>query len=269
MIRSYTGFDYFGARYYANDLSIWLSVDPLADQYPSTSPFMYVLGNPIIFVDPNGMNHDWFKDGAGNYKWFDEPTGDFSDTESKKSWTHVGASDEDVLIDMGYPTNPVQKESAEFHQSYAGNDDKSSAGSTEIIKLTATFYFSASVTKSKEDITEQNKEGRVFEGVNVDVSFSHHDYQGYTAPGLDFVFSEKEFSNYKMYNSDRNGPIFGNPNTKYFDRSMTILKPNSLLSIKVSGSFWIDLGHVGKVPKAVPGTMGIIPNGYELKFKRK
>jgi RHS repeat-associated protein len=52
------GFDYFGARYYASDLSVWLSVDPLADQYPSTSPYMYVLGNPIALVDPTGMNAD-------------------------------------------------------------------------------------------------------------------------------------------------------------------------------------------------------------------
>ncbi len=51
-----TGFDYFGARYYASDLSIWLSVDPLSDEYPSTSPFMYVLGNPIALIDPTGMN---------------------------------------------------------------------------------------------------------------------------------------------------------------------------------------------------------------------
>ena len=63
---SKTGMDYFGARYYASDLSIWLSVDPLADQYPSTSPFMYVLGNPIKFIDPNGMNHDYYKNKAGD-----------------------------------------------------------------------------------------------------------------------------------------------------------------------------------------------------------
>ena len=51
-----TGLDYFGARYYQSDLSVWLSVDPLAARYPSTSPFMYVRGNPIMLVDPNGMN---------------------------------------------------------------------------------------------------------------------------------------------------------------------------------------------------------------------
>ena len=48
------GFDYFGARYYASDLSLWLSVDPLSDKYPSTSPYAYVENNPVIFVDPAG-----------------------------------------------------------------------------------------------------------------------------------------------------------------------------------------------------------------------
>jgi len=53
-----TGFDYFGARYYDSDISVWLSVDPLADQYPSTSPYMYVLGNPIIFVDAQEWGYE-------------------------------------------------------------------------------------------------------------------------------------------------------------------------------------------------------------------
>ncbi len=51
-----TGFDYAHARYYSSDLSIFLSVDPLSDMYPSTSGYMYTLGNPVMLVDPNGMN---------------------------------------------------------------------------------------------------------------------------------------------------------------------------------------------------------------------
>lgn len=29
-----TGLSYFGSRYYSSDLSIWLSVDTMADKYP-------------------------------------------------------------------------------------------------------------------------------------------------------------------------------------------------------------------------------------------
>ena len=49
-----TGFDYFGARYYSNALGVWLSVDPLAEKYPSLSPYNYCAGNPINVIDPDG-----------------------------------------------------------------------------------------------------------------------------------------------------------------------------------------------------------------------
>jgi RHS repeat-associated protein len=53
-----TGFGYFGARYYYDYLSIWLSTDPHADKYPSLSPYVYCANNPIKFIDPNGMDID-------------------------------------------------------------------------------------------------------------------------------------------------------------------------------------------------------------------
>ena len=49
-----TGYSYFGARYYSSDLSVWLSVDPQADKYPSLSPYTYCANNPVKLVDPNG-----------------------------------------------------------------------------------------------------------------------------------------------------------------------------------------------------------------------
>ena len=48
------GYTYFGARYYASDLSVWLSVDPLATIYPMLSPYAYVANNPILYYDPDG-----------------------------------------------------------------------------------------------------------------------------------------------------------------------------------------------------------------------
>jgi RHS repeat-associated protein len=49
-----TSYTYFGARYYDSDLSVWLSVDPMSDKYPSLSPYIYSANNPIIYVDPDG-----------------------------------------------------------------------------------------------------------------------------------------------------------------------------------------------------------------------
>ena len=52
---SETGFSYFGARYYDSDiLTGWLSVDPMADKYPSLSPYAYSNWNPIKLIDPDG-----------------------------------------------------------------------------------------------------------------------------------------------------------------------------------------------------------------------
>ncbi len=45
-------FDY-GARWY-NGIS-WMTPDPLAEKYYSTSPYVYCLGNPIKYIDPDGM----------------------------------------------------------------------------------------------------------------------------------------------------------------------------------------------------------------------
>ncbi len=50
-----TGYGYFGARYMDHELmTMWLSVDPMADKYPSISPYAYCAWNPVKLVDPNG-----------------------------------------------------------------------------------------------------------------------------------------------------------------------------------------------------------------------
>ena len=51
-----TGLYYFGARYYAPRESIWLSTDPLAEKYPSFSPYVYCANNPINAIDPDGRD---------------------------------------------------------------------------------------------------------------------------------------------------------------------------------------------------------------------
>ena len=54
-----TGYGYFGARYMDHELmTMWLSVDPMADKYPSLSPYNYCAWNPIKLIDPNGMEMD-------------------------------------------------------------------------------------------------------------------------------------------------------------------------------------------------------------------
>ena len=64
---SETGFYYFGARYYDPALSgLFIAVDPMADKYPSISPYAYCAWNPVKIVDPDGMELTDFKDANGN-----------------------------------------------------------------------------------------------------------------------------------------------------------------------------------------------------------
>ncbi|MEZ4755487.1 MAG: RHS repeat-associated core domain-containing protein [Flavobacteriales bacterium] len=58
-----TGLDYRGARYYDSDVARFLSLDPLAADYASWSPYNYVAGNPISKVDPDGKS--WWDVVAG------------------------------------------------------------------------------------------------------------------------------------------------------------------------------------------------------------
>ena len=52
-----TGYGYFGARYMDHELmTMWLSVDPMTDKYPSMSPYNYCAWNPVKLVDPNGSD---------------------------------------------------------------------------------------------------------------------------------------------------------------------------------------------------------------------
>lgn len=51
-----TGYSYFGARYYSSDLSVWLSVDPMADKYPSLSSYTYCANNLVNAIDPDGRS---------------------------------------------------------------------------------------------------------------------------------------------------------------------------------------------------------------------
>lgn len=54
-IHGSTGTSYdFGARLYDSRVGRWLSLDPLAVDYPDQSPYSFAADNPIYLIDPNG-----------------------------------------------------------------------------------------------------------------------------------------------------------------------------------------------------------------------
>ncbi|MFV0291573.1 MAG: RHS repeat-associated core domain-containing protein [Mangrovibacterium sp.] len=60
-----TGLYYYGARYYNPRVSLWYGVDPLAEKRSNMSPYNYCSWNPIVKIDPNGMD-EWELDKKGN-----------------------------------------------------------------------------------------------------------------------------------------------------------------------------------------------------------
>jgi RHS repeat-associated protein len=67
-----TGFGYFGARYYYDYLSIWLSTDPHADNYPHLSPYNYCSNNPIMKIDPDGKDEWELNSETGKISWISD-----------------------------------------------------------------------------------------------------------------------------------------------------------------------------------------------------
>ena len=49
-----TGMYYYGARYYEPRLSLWMTVDPMEENLPSSSTYSYAANNPIRFIDMEG-----------------------------------------------------------------------------------------------------------------------------------------------------------------------------------------------------------------------
>ena len=50
-----TGMYYYGARYYEPRLSLWMSTDPLEEEYPNITTYGFCHNNPLILIDPDGM----------------------------------------------------------------------------------------------------------------------------------------------------------------------------------------------------------------------
>ncbi|MFV0501498.1 MAG: RHS repeat-associated core domain-containing protein, partial [Bacteroidales bacterium] len=63
-----SGYHYYGARYYYDWASIWLSVDPMSDKYPHVTNYIYCSNNPVMVVDPDGMD-EWEVNQKGEVNW--------------------------------------------------------------------------------------------------------------------------------------------------------------------------------------------------------
>ncbi|MFT7086295.1 MAG: RHS repeat-associated protein [Vicingaceae bacterium] len=101
-----TGFDYRGARYYDSDVARFLSTDPWQNKYLEWSTYNYVMGNPIMMIDPTGKGADWVpvvKDGSIELK---KEKGD--NAETLKTFLNVSKEKADELYNSRCDNGNVQ-----------------------------------------------------------------------------------------------------------------------------------------------------------------
>ena len=96
-----TGYGYFGARYMDHELmTMWLSVDPMANKYPSLSPYAYCAWNPVKLVDPDGREIKFDPESEAMIADFEERT-----VVRKKS----AQTERESFGDVQYPNIPGNK----------------------------------------------------------------------------------------------------------------------------------------------------------------
>lgn len=82
----------YGARMYMPDLGRWSTIDPLGFKFANYTPYNYAIDNPVVFIDPNGME-------SYKYDWDSQKYVNSSGEEV--SWSEVEKS----LNDKPDPTN--------------------------------------------------------------------------------------------------------------------------------------------------------------------
>ncbi len=122
---------------------MWMSPDPLSEEFPSYSPYNFCMGNPMRYKDPDGRAPtDWFKSETGRVVWFDNKSKGFTDTNGGK-WSNVGANLNEVKQNLNVPT---ATQNIEWNsKSLMLNSGSDGAGKTWVVGNPVVFDMSAQV----------------------------------------------------------------------------------------------------------------------------
>jgi RHS repeat-associated protein len=185
-----TGYHYFGARYYNSDLSLWLSVDPMSDKYPSLSPYNYCAWNPMKLVDPDGAeletNTDWYKDRDGHVHW---NANVHSQSDLKDGETYLGrtttmiAEGEDMMMygdQYGHKHSSIPLREITVTETLTDFERTMQNPIVQSIHQSASSFWEYPVTEAVVDVTLTVVTGGIMSGIGKSALKSYSKYKART-----------------------------------------------------------------------------------------
>ncbi|HOU69537.1 MAG TPA: RHS repeat-associated core domain-containing protein, partial [Paludibacteraceae bacterium] len=162
-----TGLYDHGARSRDPKLTMWLNIDPLFEKYTDMSPYNYCAGNPVMLIDPTGM--DWIvAEGTTNYQWRDDIN---AKSTMPKGYQYVGATDNDILNHLGMNYNFPELNTNDIGMVVADAElGKYAVSHLVNVKEKSNATITANVSFNKDNATDNNSLGRTFNGVSINVT---------------------------------------------------------------------------------------------------
>lgn len=134
----------YGARMYSPVIPMWTTPDPLFEKNHTVNPLSFCAGDPVNYVDPDGR--DWvYSLVDSTYVWMDDVS---LETELPSHLRYIGASNDDVLSDLGFPKRP-DKQTVPFTLYYVAFDSFSSLALGA--KIPSVEYLSSSLLTSRNE----------------------------------------------------------------------------------------------------------------------
>jgi RHS repeat-associated protein len=247
-----TGLAYYGARYYQNKIGVWLSVDPKAmgKSNLNGAPYIFSSNNPIMKFDPDGLDDGWIKNVlTDEYVWHDAAT---SQSTTPVGFKFVGMSNNDVVRDLGYPTQSVSREhrtlatvpvgdgSSDFGISYFAN-------ATLALTARITTSITLNVVNEHSKVSSTNKQGMIIRGLDVNLSGTVSTLNNGNLNGLGTSLS---------------GNAAISVTTSGFSTTQPLRKPQR----RYGESIMTEVGSIGVAKVLIPLTTAKLGNSITVKY---
>ena len=133
-------------------LALWLSVDPLSDKYPGSSPYVYCGNNPVRLVDKDGREMADFFDMNGRYLGTDGIDDGKIYIVSQQDWNQFNNIENGKGILSDYAVRPS---SANLSDDAIINifENYNTTGITCAIQERKSAFLSSCIAKSRGEVT--------------------------------------------------------------------------------------------------------------------